>query len=118
LLFSVIFGMMPLFALMLSGGFSTGKFSIDYVLARGDLFIISAVLSAGALGELLAAGAKDANVPVIVSGFFSLACFAGNTLAFAFASGARPSEVVAYSSWLFAASLVASALCVWTAAYK
>jgi len=113
----VIFGLMPLFALTMSG-FSTGKFSIDGVLARGDLFIISAVLSAGALGELLAAGAKDANVPVIVSGFFGLACFAGNTLAFAFADAARPPEVVTYSSWFFAASLVASALCVWTAAYK
>jgi len=118
LLFSAIFGLLPLFAVMMKEIMSPAGFHITSVLASGDLFIVSAVISAGALGELIAAGTKEAELVVIIAGFFCLAAFAGNTLAFVFAGNAKPSEIVAISLWFFPATLIASGLCVGTAAYR
>jgi len=55
LLFGAVFGLMPLFAVSLKEVFSPDGFHINNVLKNGDLFIVSAVLAAGAIGELLAA---------------------------------------------------------------
>lgn len=118
LLFGAVFGLMPLFAVMIKELLSPEGLRFSTVLNGGDLFIVSAVLSAGALGELLASTGEKSDFIVIISGFFCLACFAGNTLAFVFASNARTSEIVILSLWFFPATLLASASCVGTAAYS
>ena len=117
LLFGAIFGLFPLFAVALKEVLSPGGFHIDSILASGDLFIISAVLSAGALGELIAASSKELELMVILAGFFCFVCFAGNTLAFAFAGAAKPSQIITLCAWFFPATLIASASCVGRAAY-
>jgi hypothetical protein len=117
LLFGAIFGLMPLFALALKEVLSPAGFSIDSILKNGDLFIISAVLSAGALGELLAAGSLSGGLAVILSGFFCLACFAGNTIAYVTAGGATASQIAVVSIWFFPPTLIVSAICVGMAAY-
>lgn len=117
LLFGAIFGLFPLFAVALKEVLSPGGFHIDSILASGDLFIISAVLSAGALGELIAASSKELELMVILAGFFCFVCFAGNILAFAFAGAAKPSQIITLCAWFFPATLIASASCVGRAAY-
>jgi hypothetical protein len=117
-LFGAFFGLMPLFARMLQEIFSPVGFSIDELLMNGELFIVSAVLSAGALGELLAAASKGMGYFVaVLTGFFCLATFAANTIAFVVATSASPGQVTVGSLYLFPFSLLSSGVCVWTAAY-
>lgn len=120
LLFGAVFGLMPLFAVSLKEAFTPAGFNIDTLLKSGDLFIVSAVLSAGALGELIAAASKGGMsfYFVVFSGFFCLAAFAGDTIAYVVASNATPSEVAIASLWCFPLTLLASGLCVGTAAYS
>jgi hypothetical protein len=117
LLFGAIFGLMPLFAVTLKEIFSADGFSLDGILKGGDLFIISAVLSAGALGELLAVGRSGEEMLCIVGGFFCLVCFAGNTIAYVVSGNAAASEVATASLVFFPPTLLASGLCVGMAAY-
>lgn len=118
LLFGAVVGLLPILAVILKEYLSPKGLHIDSVLASGDLLIVSAVLSASALGELIAASTKEFDLLVIVAGFFCLACFAGDVLAFAFADNATSSEIVTVSLWFFPATLIASSLCVGTAAYR
>ena len=120
LLFGAIFGLMPLFAVTLKESFSPDGFSMEELLKNGDLFIVSAVLAAGALGELLAAASRGAMnfYFAIFSGFSCLATFAGDTIAYVVASTASPAEVATASLWFFPLTLLASGLCVGTAAYS
>jgi hypothetical protein len=118
LLFGAIFGLMPLFAVGIKEAFSKNGFNIDQLLQGGDLFIVAAVLAAGALGELLAAASKGMNFyAAIIAGFFCLAAFAGDTIAFLVAGSAPASEVATASLWFFPLTLLTSGLCVGTAAY-
>ena len=118
LLFGAIFGLMPLFAVSIQEAFSKSGFDIDQLLKHGDLFIASAVLSAGAIGELLAAASRGMSFYLaVIAGFFCLAAFAGDTIAFVVAGSAPPAEVATASLWFFPLTLLASGLCVGTAAY-
>jgi hypothetical protein len=118
LLFGAIFGLMPLFAVGIKEAFSKTGFNMDQLLQNGDLFIVSAVLSAGAIGELIAAAARGANFYLaVITGFFCLAAFAGDTIAYLVAASATPSEVATASLWFFPLTLLSGGLCVGTAAY-
>ena len=109
---------MPLLAVSLKEILSPTGFSIDDVLKHGDLFVVSAVLAAGALGELLAAVSRGPRFYLVVlAGFFGLLTFGADTFAYMAATTARADEVAVISIWLFALTLLASASCVWTAAY-
>jgi hypothetical protein len=73
LLFGAFFGLMPLFAVALKEMLSPGGYHIDSILKNGELFIVCAVLSAGAIGELLAAASRGLSFFVaVVAGFFAL----------------------------------------------
>jgi hypothetical protein len=118
LLFGAFFGLMPIFAVTLKEIFSPSGFNMDELLKNGDLFIVSAVLSAGAIGELLAAASRGMSFYLaVIAGFFCLVTFAGDTIAYVVAGNAQPGEVVTASLWFFPLTLLASALCVGTAAY-
>lgn len=118
LLFGAIFGLMPLFAVTLKEVFSPTGFKIDELLKNGDLFIVSAVLAAGAIGELLAAASRGMSFYLaVISGFFCLITFAGDTIAYVVAGSAPPAEVTTASLWFFPVTLLASGLCIGTAAY-
>jgi hypothetical protein len=92
---------MPFFAVSLKETFSPTGFNIDNLLKDGDLFIVSAVLSAGAMGELIAAAAKGGMsfYFAIFSGLFCLATFAGDTIAYVVAANAPPPEVGHPPGW-------------------
>lgn len=118
LLFGAVFGLMPLFAVSLKEVFSSGGFHINNVLKNGDLFIVSAVLAAGAIGELLAATTRGlSSFVAVIAGFFCLATFAGDTIAYVVVGSASASEIATASYWFFPITLVASGVCVGTAAY-
>ena len=118
LLFGAIFGLTPIFAVAIKEAFSKDGFDIDQLLKTGELFVAAAVLSAGAIGELIAAAARGANFYLaVITGFFCLAAFAGDTIAFVVADSAPPAEVAVVSLWFFPLTALASALCVGTAAY-
>lgn len=119
-LFGAIFGLMPLFAVALKQTFSVDGFDIDELLKDGELLIVSAVLSAGALGELIAAAARGGMdfFLTILGGFFCLITFAGDTISYVVAANAPASEVVLASLWCFPLTLLASGLCIGTAAYS
>jgi hypothetical protein len=118
-LFGVIFGLLPLIALSLKGVLSKDGFHFGEVLGGGELFVVSAVLAAGAMGELFAATFNTkASLLVIWAGFFCLLCFAGNTMAFMQVGSAPHSAVVDVSAWFFPPTLLASGVCVGTAALR
>lgn len=118
LLFGAVFGLMPLFAVTIKEEFSPVGFNLDELLKNGDLFIVSAVLAAGAIGELLAAASRGMSFFLsIISGFFCLMTFAGDTIAYVVAGSGSPAEVATASLWFFPVTLLASGLCVGTAAY-
>jgi hypothetical protein len=117
-LFGAIFGLLPLFAQALKEVLSPAIFHINSILQSGELFIVSAVLSAGALGELLATVSRRVSLVTIVAGFFCLTCFAGNTIAYVTADAAAISEIVAVSLWFFPPTLVASGVCIGVAASR
>lgn len=54
LLFGVILGLLPLIASVIKGAMSPDGLSFTQVLGGGELFIVSAVIAAGAMGELFA----------------------------------------------------------------
>jgi hypothetical protein len=113
LLFGAFFGLMPIFAVTLKEVFSPQGFSIDELLKSGELFIVSAVLSAGAIGELLAAASRGMSFYLaVISGFFCLAAFAGDTIAYVVAENAPPAEITVASLWFFPLTLLSSGLCV------
>lgn len=119
LLFAAIFGLMPVFAVAIKEALSPDGFHIAGAVRNGDVFIVSAVLAAGALGELIAAASKGMNFwGAILAGFFTLAAFAGNTVAYVYAGTAPANAVVTASYWVFPLTLLASGICVWTAAYS
>ncbi|MBV1851879.1 hypothetical protein [Catellatospora tritici] len=115
--FGVFFGLLPLFALVIKELFSESGFHINRVLGTGELFVVAAVLAAGAMGDWVASAFKgNPGVKSIFAVFFCLAGFAGNTMAYMQVSNARPSLVVALSTCFFLPSLLASGVCVGMAA--
>jgi hypothetical protein len=84
IIFGVIFGGLPLIADGVIDAFSTDGFSLNFVLIQGGLFIVSAVMSAGAIGELFVADlpSRERNYRIAAGGSCLLLCI-GNTLAYA-----------------------------------
>jgi hypothetical protein len=97
-----------------------GDFQLDHLLPPGELLVISAVLSAGALGELLGAAYRgERTLAVIFAGFGCLATFAGSVICYmAVGTGATPEAIVTASKVIFTATLVASGFAIGTAARR
>jgi hypothetical protein len=83
LIFGVVFGGLPFIAGGVIETFSPGGFSLNDLLGEGGLFIISAVMAAGALGELFVAvlPERERNYQVAAGGSCLLLCV-GNTAAY------------------------------------
>jgi len=81
--FGVIFGGLPLIADGVRDEFSAGGLDLNLVLVQGGLFIVSAVMAAGAIGELFMAKLPDNehNFRIIVGGGCLLFCL-GNAIAY------------------------------------
>jgi hypothetical protein len=82
-MFGVVFGGLPLIADGVVEAFSASGFSLSLLLIQGGLFIVSAVMAAGAIGELFVADLPDRerNYRVAAGGFCLLLCV-GNTAAY------------------------------------
>jgi hypothetical protein len=83
LIFGVFFGGLPLIADGVTETFSATGFSLNSLLVQGGLFIVSAVMAAGAIGELFVAELpeRERNYRVAAGGFCLLLCV-GNTAAY------------------------------------
>ena len=83
LIFGVVFGCLPLIADGVIEAFNASGFSISFLLIQGGLFIVSAVMAAGAIGELFVADLpeRERNYRVAAGGFCLLLCV-GNTAAY------------------------------------
>lgn len=109
LLFGVVLGLLPLIANGIKGVMSNQGFSLTEVLGGGELFIVSAVIAAGAIGELLV-GTVRRRPPLltVLAGFCTLAAFAANTMAYMAVSTAPHSIVTNLSLGFFPFTLLAS----------
>jgi hypothetical protein len=117
LLFGVILGLLPLIASVIKGAMSPDGLSFTEVLGGGELFIVSAVIAAGAMGELFAGGFKEAPILLtVLAGFWTLLAFAANTMAYMAVSTAPQPTVVHLSLVFFPFTLLASGLSIGTAA--
>jgi hypothetical protein len=85
LIFGVIIGCLPIFGNLLKLVFSAGGLTMNALLAQGDLFLIGAILSAGAIGEIAFAplSSRERNYGIAAIGFSLLLCL-GNTASYAF----------------------------------
>ncbi|MBV9312734.1 MAG: hypothetical protein JO100_03130 [Pseudonocardia sp.] len=109
--------MLPLIVVGFRELMVANQLDLREVLIGGELFVVSAVLSAGALGELMAAVYRgERSLTVIFSGFGCFAMFAANTMGYMLVGTSLPGMVVAVSTWLFPVTLVASGLSIGTAA--
>lgn len=83
IIFGVLFGGLPLIADGVTEAFSPSGFDFNLLLIQGGLFIISAVMAAGAIGELFVADLPDRerNYRIAAGGFCLLLCV-GNTIAY------------------------------------
>jgi hypothetical protein len=84
LVFGVLIGALPLLADGIKDSFGLDGFSFDSLLSQGELFIISSVIAAGAIGELFVAKLPDRerNYRIAGGGFCLLFCL-GNAIAYA-----------------------------------
>lgn len=83
ILFGVLFGGLPLIADGVVDAFSADGFSLNFLLIQGGLFIISAVMAAGAIGELFVADIpnRERNYRIAAGGSCLLLCVS-NTAAY------------------------------------
>jgi hypothetical protein len=83
-IFGVIFGCLPLIVDGVTDTFSAGGFDLNFLLIQGGLFIISAAMAAGAIGELFVADLpqRERNYRIAAGGSCLLLCI-GNTAAYA-----------------------------------
>lgn len=119
--FGVIVGSLPLIASMIRDAMSRGGLSLTEVLKGGDLFVISAVVAAGALGELLAVAfaggfGETPRVLPVLAGCWTFLAFVGNTIAYTAVSVSSPATVVNWSLVFFPLTILASGLSVGTVA--
>lgn len=116
LLFGVVLGLLPLIASVIRGVMSKDAFSFTEVLGGGELFIVSAVIAAGAMGELFAGAFRDSpRLLTILAGFWTLLAFTANTMAYMAVSSAPHSTVMNLSLAFFPFTLIASGLSIGTA---
>jgi hypothetical protein len=116
-LFGVIFGLFPLVAVGFSDAMAGHGVKIHKVLSSGELFVVSAVISSGAMGELLAAAYRgQRNLTVLLSGFGTFALFTANTMGYMLVGSSTPNMVVLVSGVLFVPTLLTSGISIGTAA--
>jgi len=116
-LFGVIIALLPLIAVGIKDAMSAEGFHLCNVLVDGELFVVSAVLAAGALGELLGAAYRTGlGLVVVFAGFGCFATFAGNMMCYMVVADSLPGAVVEVSVWLFALTLIPSGVAIGTAA--
>lgn len=106
IIFAVIFGGLPLIADGVVGAFSPDGFNLNFVLISGGLFIVSAVMAAGAIGELFVADLPNSerNYRIAAGGSCLLLCV-GNTVAYV-AAATSVACLAAEQTAVYAASVV------------
>lgn len=119
LLFGVALGLLPLIASAIKGSMSARGFEFGEVVGDGELFIVSAVIAAAAMGELFSNGFRE-NLRwlTVLAGFWTLLAFAANTMAYMSVPSAPQQTVVRLSTIFFLVTLPASGLSVGMAADK
>lgn len=113
-MFGVILGILPLIVRLVEGFMSANGLSVVAVLGDGELFISSAAISGGALGDLLyAIRPRDRPAVRLLLGFFAMATTLLTSLAYLVArSGSPPDKIVNSSLILFFATLVSAGSCI------
>jgi hypothetical protein len=120
LIFGVIMALLPL-ARSASSDVFVHNITPEDAFGDGELFVVAAVIAAGAVGEAVVAGlrTKDKLFPLLAFGGCFL-CFVVNTIAYwalgsATASELSPHRVSSVSLWLFGIAVVASGSVIWLA---
>jgi hypothetical protein len=112
LIFGVLFGLLPIIALTIKGALSPQGPSFDEILGRGDLFVISAAIAAGAIGEVLASPARMVAGSRLARAGSCMFCLAANAMAFMSVDGAPTHAVSTMSFSFFFPTMIASGLCI------
>jgi hypothetical protein len=114
LLFSVVFGLFPIIAAEFKGLTASKGFNFGDALSTGELFVVSAVLSAGAMEELFSAESKEhrGGYLRITAGFCGLFCFCANTMAFMEVGSTSSQLNTTLSVVFFIVTTMASAVCI------
>lgn len=117
-IFGVLFGLFPVFANAYKGEHSSKGFSLADAFASGELYIVSAIIAANSVGELLNLAAREhKRSPFLVVGVGAacLVCFVLST--FNYMEVSAPSPTVATDSQrLFWWTFAFSALGIWLGA--
>jgi hypothetical protein len=116
-LFGVICALLPFAAVSLKNVLSATPTTLDELLVGGELYVVSAVLAGGALGELIgAAYRRERSLVVVLAGFGCFATFAGNVMGYMVVGTSNPEMIVSVSEWLFLLTLIASGVSIGRAA--
>jgi hypothetical protein len=126
LVFGVFVGLAPLILDLLKTAMSPDSIQFEEVLGRGELFIVSAVVGAGVLGEVVtalvlgvlkSAGARRLVTLLISSGFAVLLTIANTGSYMVVSGGTVPAEVMEVSLIMFALTLFAGVPAIVIAAH-
>ena len=117
LLFSVVFGLLPVLVNFIVAVMSPKGVSFLELFAKGDVLVSAAAISGAATGEMLFAdfGERDRRRRMIL-GFFCLLGCVCDAVAYTRVDTSTQHTVAVVSSILLFISLVTSAICVGTAA--
>jgi hypothetical protein len=119
LVFGVIIGLLPIALLAIKDYMDAPHMiSIETILGNGELFVVSAVVCAGAVGELLSVRSGHWFIKLVTVPFAGccVLCLCGNAAAFALTSGSAEHQAASLSMILFLPSIATSAFCVGRAA--
>lgn len=116
--FGVVFGLLPLIVGAIRTGMSREGFQLTAVLGHGELFIASAVIAGGAIGELVAAAfARDYSetatvfkVLAILIGCWTALALVANSIAYMV--DADPQTIRDASLWLFPVAVFPSGVTI------
>jgi hypothetical protein len=117
--FGVICGLFPLFFDGVKEAGSAAGVHWDGVLGNGELLIVSAVVSAGALGEMFRAGfPSHEDLTRILIGFGCFLACVGNSVVYMQVSSSSSHFIIESSAYGFVFSLLASACAIWVVALQ
>ena len=117
-MFGVVFSWLPLGLDMLKELADDGKVDFPKVLSNGELFIISAVISAAAMGEIFAADfpSESKNGRLIWGGLCLLSCIADSAYYGFFDPSNSHGNTVLISLVMFGYAVAVSGVCIGMAA--